>query len=383
MAAVPVLVIVLLYSPFVLSGVTIGNICDPPDCPSVKSYSMFGLFSAPYANLNEEGTTIGYFLNYPNQSDDTSSSCNNLSPPPPPQVPLLNASGFIILLDNYSHCMLERILLARAVGFDAVLSYTVDDTNVSITEPIINTGIPIALIQYRYVNSIKNLTFTNYPYNRVTVDGSILSGAIVITTIFVSFVSCFCCICTLCCLCCKIYRDNRDPSFEPLLREDGSRYRSRQELIESILNHLQQMEDELGAQTPLGQNEVDKFPKREYSGDGTERDTTCCVCVDDFKPGQEVRQLPCQHIFHPSCIDKWLSDHSSVCPLCKMDLREANRPTNGPTNGPTSGPLRHFQQRQTERAAARNTRERDRNLTDYSSSDNSVDTRRAQSSIPA
>ncbi|XP_019858356.1 PREDICTED: E3 ubiquitin-protein ligase RNF13-like [Amphimedon queenslandica] len=375
MAAVLVFVIVLLYSPFVLSGVTIGVICDS-DCPSVKSYSMFGLFSAPYANLNEKGATDGYYLNYHNQSDDTSVTCDKLSPPLPPP-PLINISSdpeFILLLDNYSHCMLERMLLARAVGYDAILSYTVDDTNITITEPIINTGIPIALVQYRYVNSIKNLTY-DYSYISITVDGSILSGAIVITTIFVSFVSCFCCICTLCCLCCKIYRDNRDPTFEPLLREDGSRYRSRQELIESILNHLQQMENELGTQTPLGQNQIDKFPKREYSGEGTERDTTCCVCVDDFKPGQEVRQLPCQHIFHPSCIDEWLSDHSSVCPLCKMDLREAN-------NDSTSNPSRRFQERQMERAAARNNA-RDRSLTDYSSSDNSVDSRRAQSSIPA
>jgi hypothetical protein len=30
-----------------------------------------------------------------------------------------------------------------------------------------------------------------------------------------------------------------------------------------------------------------------------------------------VRELPCQHIFHPECVDAFLSTSSSLCPMCK------------------------------------------------------------------
>lgn len=57
---------------------------------------------------------------------------------------------------------------------------------------------------------------------------------------------------------------------------------------------------------------------------------TCAICLDDFVPaavdpngsgqvtgGTVVRELPCHHIFHPECVDTFLRDSSSLCPMCK------------------------------------------------------------------
>ncbi len=45
---------------------------------------------------------------------------------------------------------------------------------------------------------------------------------------------------------------------------------------------------------------------------------TCSICLDDFEHNQTiVRELPCSHIFHPECIDGFLKDNSSLCPMCK------------------------------------------------------------------
>jgi hypothetical protein len=52
---------------------------------------------------------------------------------------------------------------------------------------------------------------------------------------------------------------------------------------------------------------------------------TCPICLDDFvpadpatnEPGNTVRELPCHHIFHPECVDTFLRDNSSLCPMCK------------------------------------------------------------------
>ncbi|KAL8977814.1 MAG: hypothetical protein Q9205_006463 [Flavoplaca limonia] len=47
----------------------------------------------------------------------------------------------------------------------------------------------------------------------------------------------------------------------------------------------------------------------------------CSVCTDDFTKGQDVRVLPCNHKFHPECIDPWLLNVSGTCPMCRTDLR--------------------------------------------------------------
>jgi hypothetical protein len=45
---------------------------------------------------------------------------------------------------------------------------------------------------------------------------------------------------------------------------------------------------------------------------------TCAICLDEFVPGESlVRELPCYHIFHSECVDTFLRENSSLCPLCK------------------------------------------------------------------
>jgi len=41
----------------------------------------------------------------------------------------------------------------------------------------------------------------------------------------------------------------------------------------------------------------------------------CSICTDDFEVGEDVRVLPCNHKFHPACIDPWLVNISGTCPL--------------------------------------------------------------------
>jgi hypothetical protein len=47
----------------------------------------------------------------------------------------------------------------------------------------------------------------------------------------------------------------------------------------------------------------------------------CSICTEDFERGQDQRVLPCDHRFHPECIDPWLLNVSGTCPLCRVDLR--------------------------------------------------------------
>jgi len=51
----------------------------------------------------------------------------------------------------------------------------------------------------------------------------------------------------------------------------------------------------------------------------------CSICTEDFERGQDQRVLPCDHRFHPECVDPWLLNVSGTCPLCRVDLRQRSR----------------------------------------------------------
>ena len=45
----------------------------------------------------------------------------------------------------------------------------------------------------------------------------------------------------------------------------------------------------------------------------------CIICMEDFNVGDKVSTLPCFHVFHSNCIDKWLLKTHS-CPICKFKV---------------------------------------------------------------
>lgn len=57
---------------------------------------------------------------------------------------------------------------------------------------------------------------------------------------------------------------------------------------------------------------------------------TCIICLDDFGAGDVQSVLPCRHSYHPACIKKWLTSHSSECPLCKQDVKKSMGISNVP-----------------------------------------------------
>eukprot|EP00096_Caligus_rogercresseyi_P005420 TRINITY_DN2082_c1_g1_i2.p1 TRINITY_DN2082_c1_g1~~TRINITY_DN2082_c1_g1_i2.p1 ORF type:complete len:419 (-),score=122.67 TRINITY_DN2082_c1_g1_i2:186-1442(-) len=59
---------------------------------------------------------------------------------------------------------------------------------------------------------------------------------------------------------------------------------------------------------------------------------TCCICLDDFLPGDKLRILPCDHAYHKSCIDPWLVKNRRICPQCRKKVfgsREERSLANG------------------------------------------------------
>ena len=63
----------------------------------------------------------------------------------------------------------------------------------------------------------------------------------------------------------------------------------------------------------------------------------CAICQEDIRVSELTRKLnrPCNHIFHKTCIDRWLSQHIR-CPVCRRDMREL---TQDVTEQSSTGPM--------------------------------------------
>ena len=46
----------------------------------------------------------------------------------------------------------------------------------------------------------------------------------------------------------------------------------------------------------------------------------CIICMEDYKIGDEVETLPCFHLFHKECIDRWFKNNKDSCPICKNKI---------------------------------------------------------------
>ncbi|XP_023225850.1 E3 ubiquitin-protein ligase RNF181-like isoform X4 [Centruroides vittatus] len=71
------------------------------------------------------------------------------------------------------------------------------------------------------------------------------------------------------------------------------------------------------------------------------KDRQCPVCMKEFEEGDIGKQLPCQHLFHASCISPWLNI-TNTCPVCRDEL---------PTDDPDYEEYRKQQERIKQRKA--------------------------------
>lgn len=56
-------------------------------------------------------------------------------------------------------------------------------------------------------------------------------------------------------------------------------------------------------------------------GIGADGASSCCICMETIVTGNVVRRLPCCHLFHSRCIDKWLGV-KGVCPVDQRAVKD-------------------------------------------------------------
>lgn len=70
---------------------------------------------------------------------------------------------------------------------------------------------------------------------------------------------------------------------------------------------------------PLSREVIDAIPTVAIVQEQVDAKVQCSVCWEDFVLGENVRKLPCAHVYHENCICPWLELHGT-CPICRQNL---------------------------------------------------------------
>uniref|UniRef100_A0A023G8N6 RING-type E3 ubiquitin transferase n=1 Tax=Amblyomma triste TaxID=251400 RepID=A0A023G8N6_AMBTT len=107
--------------------------------------------------------------------------------------------------------------------------------------------------------------------------------------------------------------------------------------LDAVITQLLNQLDGTGP-PPLAKEKIEQIPTVKIAQEQVDKLLQCTVCMEEFKTGEQVKRLPCQHHFHPDCIVPWLELHGT-CPICRKLLNEEAGSEPGAA-GSSSGPSR-------------------------------------------
>ncbi|KAK1431476.1 hypothetical protein QVD17_07935 [Tagetes erecta] len=90
--------------------------------------------------------------------------------------------------------------------------------------------------------------------------------------------------------------------------------------LEQLIQQLAENDPNRYGTPPASKSAVQNLPSVKISKELMESDySDCAVCKDSFELDEDVKKLPCKHMYHQDCILPWLELHNS-CPVCRYEL---------------------------------------------------------------
>ncbi|XP_077210462.1 E3 ubiquitin-protein ligase BIG BROTHER-like [Tasmannia lanceolata] len=102
-----------------------------------------------------------------------------------------------------------------------------------------------------------------------------------------------------------IWQDNIDP--------DNMTYEELLDLGEAVGTHSRGLSAELISSLPISKYKYSFFSRKKT------RHERCVICQMDYKRGDRQITLPCKHIYHATCVSRWLSINKA-CPVCNTEV---------------------------------------------------------------
>ncbi|GAU97572.1 hypothetical protein RvY_08847-2 [Ramazzottius varieornatus] len=109
----------------------------------------------------------------------------------------------------------------------------------------------------------------------------------------------------------------------PTLNIPGNMNNLMQMLTENIDDVITAVLNQLGTQggpPPMTQQMVDAIPTHPATTEMIAENRTCSICMENFNASSTYKEMPCNHQFHGSCIDRWLILHGN-CPVCRTNVQ--------------------------------------------------------------
>lgn len=88
--------------------------------------------------------------------------------------------------------------------------------------------------------------------------------------------------------------------------------------FQDFLDHLARTHEPRGT-PPTSKAFRSSLPEVVIDSKLVEEKAECAICKDAFEIQQKAVKLPCNHLYHNECIEKWLEMHST-CPVCRFQL---------------------------------------------------------------
>lgn len=329
-------------------------------------------FIMPYANIPPQG--ISGVLYHPLPNNGCSDSLTYTGTFVQGGNKIFNGLNLsmLALVDDYHVCTEQKLISLEAVGFDAMITFSADDSNRAVGRRVLDTtaskfvdvlsfGLPTVVVSQQFSNVLlaegvvstditnaKNETcmFVHISSDRATQDrvgfGLTLSLTFVLVGVpvltFLCLCCCICCLCAggrsssyscrNCCLCRKLGSYNVHQVHVRVLGDDL--VLRQPQTIEESETSFSARSNSIATSVPLErfkrifENESDAKKSRKYMST-IEKNMCCAICLEEFEEDETIHALSCDtnHVFHPQCINIWLETHS-MCPLCRMFIVQPN-----------------------------------------------------------
>jgi hypothetical protein len=240
-------------------------------------------------------------------------------PPAPlsidPSILLIHCDHMYV--DNPHHLCLHKIINnSISSGYTGILMYNQHLNWTLINEQLLNeANYPIAFISLSIYTDLLvhhrtsacdaisvSIYVRNDLYHQEGIPKGFLDIIVYILIIFILLISCLPCICMVhrvikgICEYCQGNRTNDEE--DPQMTSEPSRER----LINET-THLFNEELVVNGGSP----------------------SCCSICLNDFINGDLISRLPCGHVFHPHCIQSWISRGTEsadtcTCPVCRRHV---------------------------------------------------------------
>ena len=103
--------------------------------------------------------------------------------------------------------------------------------------------------------------------------------------------------------------------------------------FEQILAQL--WEQQTPRHTPAAADAVSSLLREPVTAADVEAGADCPVCQEAFQLHEDALRMPCDHRFHPPCVQEWFKEHNT-CPVCRYELPTEEPQPTAPTTTPFS-----------------------------------------------